>query len=238
LALPELDAQEFARAYWWHIRGRTGGSSVWDHYRGGFSCAMVAEEVLGVRVQPVDEIAPEDLSVDPPLGEIAGAMDRQTSTILVSRKFSPRSQRFTIAHEVYHWLVHTDIVSLRERAPEGSLVHGMLPERERVCNRFAGDVLAPRDLVERFVIDERGLRPIRLSNLEENHAAYWLGMALGRPGAEATRLAMLGIDKIALAVARITHTPRGHNLPSPMDAFGVSAMAMAVQLKRIGLVSQ
>ena len=71
--------------------------------------------------------------------------------IRVNRNESRERQRFTIAHELAHYLLHRHII---DSSPEGItdnvLYRSGEPERiEYEANRFAADLVMPMDLIER-----------------------------------------------------------------------------------------
>lgn len=82
--------------------------------------------------------------------EIAGALDRSASRIVVSTKFHPDTVRFTAAHELGHWMVHEFDAPHRDRP-----IRGMVSEQyrrsveEREADYFAACFLVPPNLFRR-----------------------------------------------------------------------------------------
>lgn len=67
--------------------------------------------------------------------------------ISVNRHDNPRRQRFTVAHEVAHYLIHRDQIG--DGISDDVLYRSSLSDaREAEANRLAADILMPRRLVE------------------------------------------------------------------------------------------
>lgn len=96
-------------------------------------------QALGVAV--VDEVLPDDLS-----GKIECEIDGDC-TITVNRTHSETRRRFTIAHEIAHFVLHRDLIG------DGIFDNGLyrsatLGERiEQQANRYAATILMPRTQV-------------------------------------------------------------------------------------------
>ena len=115
------------------------------------------------RVAPVDvESIAHDLGVRVVrdfLGpKISGKIQRDTTgtyTIVVNAGESPARQRFTIAHELAHYLYHRDLIgdgvsdSPAYRAPDETIYQTTrLEKRHEVqANQFAANLLMPKELV-------------------------------------------------------------------------------------------
>lgn len=73
-------------------------------------------------------------------------------TISVNRHDSPRRQRFTVAHEIAHYLLHRDQIG--NGISDDALYRSSLSDwREAQANRLAADILIPRDQVDRKIRD-------------------------------------------------------------------------------------
>ncbi|MER8509134.1 ImmA/IrrE family metallo-endopeptidase [Mesorhizobium sp. M0199] len=90
--------------------------------------------------------------------KISGKIQKDSSgryTIVVNADESPVRQRFTIAHEIAHYLYHRDLIgdgvadSPAYRAPDMAVYGGtqLLPRHETQANQFAANILMPKDLV-------------------------------------------------------------------------------------------
>ena len=86
------------------------------------------------------------------------ARDRDGYVIRVNRNEARERQRFTIGHELAHFLLHRDVI---DRSPDGItdnvLYRSGAPEQiEYEANRLAADIVMPMALVERKLRDEYG----------------------------------------------------------------------------------
>lgn len=85
-------------------------------------------------------------------GMIKKADTKAGFEIKVNRHESPYRQRFTIAHEIAHFLLHADWIgdgvedSILYRSPK------MGDSREAEANRLAADLLMPRKLVRDYLM--------------------------------------------------------------------------------------
>lgn len=107
---------------------------------------------------------------DPLLGDVgvnvgvAGLLDRDQSRVSISPRFPAELQRFTLAHELGHVVLHQGTGLHRDRALRGSLVASPSNPEETEANIFAAAFLMPAKLVraefvkrfgtERFVLDD------------------------------------------------------------------------------------
>lgn len=78
--------------------------------------------------------------------------------IRVNRNEARERQRFTIAHELAHYLLHRDVI---DSSPDGItdnvLYRSGAPERiEFEANRLAADIVMPLKLIEKRVAEEFG----------------------------------------------------------------------------------
>lgn len=82
------------------------------------------------------------------MGKAHGYLCQQDSRwqILVNASTSPARQRYTIAHELGHYMVKANLGF----APTNRAAYWML---EDVCQAFAADVLSPASLVEQLLAD-------------------------------------------------------------------------------------
>lgn len=85
--------------------------------------------------------------------EIAGFIDFDARKIYINKDDSPNRQRFTIAHELGHYLLHKDYVkdeskyNVLLRRPLKNLDY--TPE-EQEANCFAAELLVPKDLLKKY----------------------------------------------------------------------------------------
>ncbi|MFN3266350.1 MAG: ImmA/IrrE family metallo-endopeptidase [Deinococcales bacterium] len=97
------------------------------------------------------------------LGDKDGAYDPERNVVFLSRRASPERQRFTMAHEVTHFLILTDedFLSDLHDAYEGDHLEENI---EVLCNIGASEILVPRAELEplllRYGASARGLAKI------------------------------------------------------------------------------
>lgn len=188
-----------------------------------------AARVLGVKY----EIYPELGRFGSRSGrfEVAGLIDRSLNAIAVSQRFRPEVMRFTGAHEIGHWLLHSGEVMHRDRPIDG-VRHDRTPRprNEREADYFAACFLVPRKLLtQAFESTFRTRVPLVL----DDSVAFWLcpddPESLLRPD--------VGSLEFALAVASAT-SYAGRHVLSLAKQFGVSVTTMAVRLREVRLIRE
>lgn len=120
--------------------------------------------------------------LDATLGDNAGMIVRDANApsgfaISVNRNDSPRRQRFTLAHEIAHYVLHADMIG--DGITDSPLYRSRLSDDvERQANRLAAEILLPGKgvrvayrtcravvpLAEKFDVSAEAMR-IRLSEL-------------------------------------------------------------------------
>lgn len=85
------------------------------------------------------------------LGDKDGAYDPERNMIFLSKRASPERQRFTMAHEVTHFLIlaDDDFLSDLHDAYEGEELEQNI---EVLCNIGASEILIPRAELERLLV--------------------------------------------------------------------------------------
>ena len=159
--------------------------------------------------------------------EVAGAIDRQTGNISVSRRFPPEITRFTGAHEIGHWVLHPEEVMHRDRPIDGSKV--ARSQKEREADYFAACFLMPPNLLREIFKKTFGLTPpIKI----DDKLAFWLCPdepdELLRPAA--------GSDICERVLASV-ESFNGYHFASLAKQFGVSPTAMTIRLKELSIVA-
>ncbi len=94
-----------------------------------------------------------DFSVIPDGNKIAGFIDFSKSRIVVNKDDSPNRQRFTIAHELGHYIMHQDYV--KDESKYNVLLRVPLRDKgytseEQEANCFAANLLVPKELLEKY----------------------------------------------------------------------------------------
>lgn len=83
-------------------------------------------------------------------GEIAGVINLETKYLLVSSTDSETRQRFTIAHELGHWMLHKE--QMKENKNLAVLYRKPLGREEdsleQEANCFAANLLVPEDMLK------------------------------------------------------------------------------------------
>lgn len=81
--------------------------------------------------------------------------------ISINRHDSPRRQRFTVAHEIAHYLLHRDQIG--DGITDDALYRSSLSDsREAEANRLAAEILMPRRLVDQELAKLAGVEALEL----------------------------------------------------------------------------
>ena len=114
---------------------------------------QVVEKYISVRPVPLGAIA-RDLG----LNVRVSALERGQSglieygdgayTIKINRHETRERQRFTLAHEIAHFLLHRDIIATAGKIADNVLYRSGQPEQiEYEANRLAAELIMPNDLL-------------------------------------------------------------------------------------------
>src|SRR5262249_23080809 len=95
---------------------------------------------------------PEEIPSEREGFETAGLMDRARRRIVAAQKYPREWRRFTIAHEIAHWVLHPNVEYHRDRPlTGGERANTSRPLEEQEADRFAAELLMPtRVLTEYF----------------------------------------------------------------------------------------
>ncbi len=85
---------------------------------------------------------------------ISGALSRDQRKIYVKNSDSHARKRFTIAHEIGHYLLHNDDEEILYRR-DTSLYNPAQEEKEKEANRFAANLLVPTELLRKYYVVEK-----------------------------------------------------------------------------------
>lgn len=163
--------------------------------------------------------------------EVAAFLDRSRNLIGLSDsdKFSLPTKRFTLAHEVGHWVLHAAHVHLHRDRPIQGSTYAPRADIEQEADYFAACLLMPRDLLAKAVERCFGAFPVEIND----HTAF--ALSLGNPSfllkAEQDSMERY----FAVASARSFGNKRFDSLA---EQFMVSAQSMAIQLRDFGLVKR
>lgn len=94
-----------------------------------------------------------DFSTIPDGNKIAGFIDFDNHRIVVNKDDPPNRQRFTVAHELGHYILHKDYIKDQEKYKV--LLRRPLKDREytpeeKEANCFAAYLLVPSDLLKKY----------------------------------------------------------------------------------------
>ncbi len=133
--------------------------------------AEIAEDLLGLRVREEDALG------------ASGVIVPSARLILVSTSESALRRRFTLAHEVAHWVIHC-----AGAAPPPIMCRdvGARPggdPREREANVFAADLLMPEDELRTAHGRDAELGPLAESFGVSDEAMAWRLFNVGLTGA-------------------------------------------------------
>ncbi|MGO9265544.1 MAG: ImmA/IrrE family metallo-endopeptidase [Candidatus Binataceae bacterium] len=162
--------------------------------------------------------------------EIAGALDRVARKLEVASNLAAHIRRFTGAHELGHLILHPALVSLRE-APltEFNIRDQETILTEREANVFAAELIMPTRLV-RESFERRFGQIIDRASISPDEAFYFTNDKFSVSDLrkkDPVALAMI----IAQASSFTTSDSRALT-----DVFGVSPIAMAIQLVDLALI--
>lgn len=200
-----------------------------------FPTILVVERYLGIRVEQPEEIGDIYRESDELRAEIGGLLERREKLIKVASKFGLEWRRFTLAHEVGHWVLHPNLTSLRE-APlsGGERANCRRSPEEQEADFFAAELLMARKLLRKAALSNFG------GPIDSGHPTQNLAQCLSqgvRRKISVQELLAGGRRIVALLVAETssfgldkpTFVPLAHR-------FGVSRVAMAIQLEELRLV--
>jgi len=186
----------------------------------------VAINQLGYSVETVGTLG--DFSFEEGFYEVAGAINMHEGTVHISRMFKPEVQRFTLAHELGHALLHEKMVYHRDRPihcpdhPRGR------PLKEREADKFASYFLMPELQVRKEFAKRFGEGPLALNE----HTAF--GLTAEPLPAFSKRVRDLRDFSRIIASA---NGFLGFDFQPLSKVFGVSVEAMAIRLEELNLVN-
>jgi hypothetical protein len=203
----------------------------------------LAKSDLGMCVRYVPEIGVTDFGGGAHF-ETAGCIDRHARLIVIASKFKREQQRFTLAHEVGHWLLHTGMIYHRDRPINDTVVGARRPVVEMEADLFAAELLMPRKYLRACFVQRFGSPDVFVNN---DDAIQILADALNARGGlriepvspswrrSAEQLADLPAIELARLVAQVSGFG-SKNFESLAAHFAVSPTAMAIQLLDATLV--
>lgn len=185
---------------------------------------IVFNKVLGYVYQQLDTLGMHIIGND--LFEVAGLIDKDRKLVQVSTSFPETTQRFTLAHELGHVLLHKQTILHRDRPLDGS-TNISKNATEIQANKFAAYFLMPASLVEevfleifamqKFVINEDTVLALRERSISQFRARCRNARGLARVLASADYFA-------------------GKSFRTLAEIFGVSVETMAIRLEELDLL--
>ncbi len=129
---------------------------------------------LGLRVYKVNDWQPD----------VSGSIRRDEKrggesgyAIFINADHSPKRQRFTIAHEIAHYILHQDLIG--DGITDDSLYRSSLRNRQETqANQLAADILMPWKLINRHPPQEWSVKSLA-DELDVSESA--LSIRLGVP---------------------------------------------------------
>jgi hypothetical protein len=160
--------------------------------------------------------------------EVAGFIDRKNRRIVVSRRFSIESQRFTTLHEVGHKVLHPAVDWQHRERPVWGLNERDRDPMEQEADYFAACFLVPWKLLEKSFNRRYGGHPVQLDE----------AVAFELFGSDFQHLIRAGTGSLDFAIAvATTKRARGRHFEKSLaEEFGVSPMTMAIRLHELRLV--
>ena len=162
-------------------------------------------------------------------GVIAGLVDMQAQVIAVSESFAPAIRHFTAYHEVGHIVLHSDQLPVQHRDKSIDL-QTFRPPMERAADQFAAAYTMPEKWVIGDVEKRFGQLPIKMT---ETFA--WL---LDSRATERLLDPQAGDDLLVEHRMATATNVGGEQFDALNDLYGVTAMAMALRLKELGVIDR
>lgn len=196
---------------------------------------LVTQEILRLKLEEPYEIIPE-LDRDPLAGsQIGGILDRELNRVVVAKSLPLECRRYTILHELGHYLLHPDFVYHRDVPLIGSerTEFRGRPRKEVEADIFAAEVLMPKRLVIDLFFARYG-GAVSPDEIDED-LVFKLSLGIGR---------RLSIDMLIHGTGRIDarrersriFAAETHAGTSFTQLLLVSREAMAIRLEELGLV--
>lgn len=165
--------------------------------------------------------------VDGVRSEVAGIIDREKNVVSISQQFLPPVQRFTLAHELAHAVLHPNGGSMHRDLPLEKSGSVQRPE-EIQANYFASMFL----MTDRLVLQQFGACfRIRQFELTDEMAG-----ALCQTSADCIRRRCKNLRQLSMLIAGADRF-NGKNFLPLNSQFRVSITAMAIRLEDLRLVT-
>ena len=197
-----------------------------------FAPNKIATEMLDLTVTEVAEIPDSgNLHGRKSSVEVVGIMRRDKKSIVYAPKFGFEQGRFTLAHEIAHYVLHPSLVLHREMPLNHEKNQFQLSTVEREANLFGAELLMPAKLVQtQFMARFAGV----VDGTRKDKALYYW---MSRQEPNLSEDAFFDADPLHRArhIAKMRYC-YGNPVVSLCDFFRVTPTALAIQLIDLGLV--
>jgi formiminotetrahydrofolate cyclodeaminase len=182
------------------------------------------EKVLGYAYYESANLGTHEINGE--LFETAGIIDKSNKSVSISTNFPITTQRFSLAHELAHAILHDKTVLHRDKSIDGPGETNRSPE-ERQADKFAAFFLMPETAVRQVF---EGVFHLSVFVINE---ATTLALGVGSPFNFRQRCQNLrGLARIIASVDLFA----GQGFKSMASVFGVSTETMAIRLEELELV--
>lgn len=183
----------------------------------------LAFHLLGYKFELVDSLGQLYETARPI--KVAGLIDKDAKTVLISSAYAPSTRRFTAAHELGHAVMH-EFAGMHRDRPADSASYKR-PWIEVEADKFAAEFLMPRNLLKREFEARFGKTPFTLNDATR---AALVEATSDRSGKNALSLRM--VTRLLSSSDRLL----GRSFLPLSALFRVSVESMAIRLEEIGLV--
>jgi formiminotetrahydrofolate cyclodeaminase/Zn-dependent peptidase ImmA (M78 family) len=159
--------------------------------------------------------------------EVAGQINQPAKVVSISGQFPQETQNFTTAHELGHYLLHTQSVLHRDRPLSGIRISEPRDSEEWQADKFASYFLMPTKLVKSTFA--------RIFLTEHFRITEATAFALNEPSTRALRNKCRDLRDLARLLAKAT-SYNGVHFYSLSERFKVSPEAMAIRLEELDLL--
>lgn len=159
--------------------------------------------------------------------EVAGQIDQPAKVVSISEQFPKETQNFTTAHELGHYLLHTQSVLHRDRPLNVFRITEPRDSEEWQADKFASYFLMPTKLLKNTFS--------RLFLTEHFRITEETAFALNEQSTRALRNKCKDLRGLARLLAKATSYNGAHFYPLS-ERFTVSVEAMAIRLEELELL--
>jgi hypothetical protein len=212
----------------WNSRERIYGRPVEESALIPVPTEVIVRSLLSVELEEPEEIVSERRGY-----EVAGLMDRAANRIVVAQKYKPEWRRFTMAHEIAHWVIHPNVKYHRDRPITGAESSDAgRSEEEQEADFFASELVMPVKPLTKYFGQLFGQRID--GSIQDHSLSTWLSVGTNRRVNEIDFGRSLRYRALLIAITT-SFGPAPNFVPLAVK-FGVSPSAMAIRLEGLGLV--